>query len=145
MKTDKNKRKKLFIANKLHREILIVVFVAMLLPVILVGVVLHSLIFNITAWEIGIPEAVFSVLLPAVKQVNLIVFIALPFLMLLLWLWALVVTKRIVGPFDRLCREVDQRVKGTKTGHIQLRKGDALQELVDGFNRLLDKSASQTK
>ncbi|MEA3328986.1 MAG: hypothetical protein U9Q08_04620 [Candidatus Omnitrophota bacterium] len=141
MKTNENKRKNFFIANKLHKEILIIVFVSMLLPVILVGITLHSLIFNIAAWEIGIPEAVFSVLLPAIKQVNFIVFIALPFVMLLLWFWALMATKRIVGPFDRLCREVDQRVKGTKTGRIQLRKGDALQELVDGFNRLLDKSS----
>ena len=141
MINEKSKRKSFFIANKTHREILIVVFVAMLVPVALVEIALYLLIFNIAAWQIGIPEAVFSILLPVLKKVNFILFITLPLVMFLLWLWALVVSKRIVGPFDRLQRELDKRIEGVKTGHLQVRKGDALEELIDKFNRLLDKSS----
>ena len=134
----KRKRRQFF-ANKMHRELFLLVLFAALLPAIITGVSLYYLIFNITADQLGIPEAIASSIIPAAQQVISITAIATPILVLIILILAHKITHKVVGPFDRVIRELDECIEGSKQGHIILRKGDKFLPLVERINALLNK------
>ena len=134
-----NKRKRTF-ANKLHREIFMVIFLAAFLPAGVVAVTLYYLIFGITAEQMGIPEAIAYNIIPASRRVTTILALAAPGTILVILLLAHKITHRIVGPFDRIVRELGECAKGKKKDSIVVRKGDKFKPLVDNINKLLNKS-----
>ena len=123
----------------MHRELFLLVLFAALLPAIITGVSLYYLIFNITADQLGIPEAIASSIIPAAQQVISITAIATPILVLIILILAHKITHKVVGPFDRVIRELDECIEGSKQGHIILRKGDKFLPLVERINALLNK------
>lgn len=123
----------------MHREIFLLVFVASVLPATLITFSLYYLIFGVTAEQIAIPEFIAYNLIPASRRVFYILLFASPFSILAILILAYKLTHKIVGPFDRIVRELDERVQGKKTGHIILRKKDKFHPLVKGINKLLDK------
>jgi len=138
MKTKNNKRFRTF-ANKLHREILLTVMAAALLPCIIVTIALYYLIYNVMSGQLGTPEAIVYNIFPAARKVNLYLILAAPFSVFVILIFAYRITYRIIGPFDRIVREVDECVKGKKTDHIVIRKKDKFQPLVDNINKLIEK------
>lgn len=134
----RNKRKKFF-ANDMQREIFLTVFWAALAPTLITVIVLFYLIFNITADQVGIPEAIASTIYPAAQRVVIILLIGIPFVVPVILVLAFKISHRIVGPFDRIVRELDECVKGTRKGPIHLRKDDKFRPLVDRINALLRK------
>ena len=137
-----NKRKKFF-ANKLHKEIFFVVFFASILPATIVTVLLYYLIFGIVANQLGIPEAIAYNIIPAARKVTTILAVAVPVSILIILISALKISHRIVGPFDRITRELDENLKGKRKGHIILRKKDKFRPLVDRINKLLIKNLKE--
>ncbi|MBU3911797.1 MAG: hypothetical protein KKD90_04345 [Candidatus Omnitrophica bacterium] len=133
-----NKRKRAF-ANKIHKEIFWLVFVAALLPAIIVMVLLYYLIFNITAEQMVIPEAIAYNLIPAAKKVIVILLFAAPLSIAAILLFAYKLSHRIIGPFDRIVTELGECAEGRKKGPIVIRKNDKFKPLVDKINKLLDK------
>ena len=132
-----NKRKKFF-ANKLHKNILLLVFLSSILPALMVAVCLYYLIFNIIAQQIIFPESIAYNIIPAAKIVATIILIATPLAILVILFMAYKITHRIVGPFNRILKELDECLDGKKRDHIALRKNDKFQPLVDRINKLLD-------
>ncbi|MBU4311698.1 MAG: hypothetical protein KJ706_03140 [Candidatus Omnitrophica bacterium] len=133
-----NKRKSGF-ANRLQKEIFLVVLLAALVPAGVVAISLYYLIFGVTAQEIAIPEVIAYNIIPASKRVTAILLFAAPMSILAILLSAYKISHRMVGPFDRVVREIDEYLKGNKQNHIVLRKGDKFRPLVDRVNRLIDK------
>ena len=138
MKTKNNKRYRTF-ANKLHREIFLTVLAAALLPCLVVTIALYYLIFNVMSGQLGIPEAIAYNIIPAARKVSLYLIGAAPASVFIILLLTYRITFRIIGPFDRLVRELDEVAKGKKDTHIIIRKKDKFQPLVDGINKLIDK------
>ena len=138
MNEGKNRRKKIF-ANKLHKQILLLVFLASLLPVTIATVCLYYLIFGVTAMQIAIPENIVYNIIPAAQKVTIILFIAAPISILTILFLANSITHSIVGSFDRIVRELGEHVKGTRKGHIIIREKDKFLPLVHEINLLLDK------
>jgi sensor histidine kinase YesM len=138
MKTKNNKRYRTF-ANKLHREIFLTVLAAALLPCFVVTVALYYLIFNVMSGQLGIPEAIAYNIIPAARKVSLYLILAAPASVFIILLVAYRITYRIIGPFDRIVKELDEVAKGKKENHIVIRKKDKFQPLVDGINKLIDK------
>jgi len=136
----KNNKRKKFFANKLHKEIFFVVFFASILPAAIVTVLLYYLIFGIVANQLGIPEAIAYNIIPAAKKVTTILAVSVPVSILIILISALKISHKIVGPFDRITRELDENLKGKRKGHIILRKKDKFRPLVDRINKLLDKN-----
>ena len=134
----KNKRRKFF-ANKLHRETFLLFLVAALLPTCIAIVCLYYLIFGVTANEMGVPEAIASNLFPAAQKVLIILFVSIPVVVLALLIFAYRMSHAMLGPFDRIIKEIDDRIKGKKTGDITIRRKDKFRPLVDKINRLLHK------
>ena len=138
MNKAKNKRKKLF-ANKMHRDIFLLVFWVSLLPAIIVTICLYYLIFSVTASQFAIPEAIAYNIIPAAKKVTLILLVAAPISILTIIIFVLKITHKIIGPFDRIVKELDECLKGERKGYIAIRKTDKFWPLVYRINKLLDK------
>ena len=134
----KNRRKRVF-ANKMHRDTFLMIFFLSLLPLMLMTVALYYLIFQITAEQFAIPEAIAYNLIPAARKVTAILFVSTPALVLLLMIVAYKATHQIVGPFDRIVRELDERLRDHKKDPIGLRKNDKFRPLVDRINNLLER------
>jgi len=134
-----NRRKKIF-ANTLQREILLLVFLAALLPTSIVTILLYHLIFGITAMQFGIPETIAYNIIPAARKVIFILLLAAPVYILIILIFAYKITHKIIGPFDRIVRELGDCVEGKREAPITLRKGDKFHPLVTKINKLLDKA-----
>ena len=136
MNKKKNKRKRIF-ANKMHRDIFLLVFLASLLPAIIVAICLYYLIFSITASQLGFPEAIAYNIIPAARKVTIILLTTAPVCILLILFFAYKITHKIIGPFDRIVRDLDEYIKGKKEGQIIIRKADKFWPLVYRINKLL--------
>ncbi len=133
-------RRKRFFANNIHKEIFLLVFFAALIPVFITTILLYYLIFNITAEQVGIPEAIAYNLLPAAQRVIGILLVTTPGAIILMLIFAYQISHRIIGPYDRIIREIDENLKGTRHGPIVLRQGDKFWPLVNLINELFDQS-----
>ncbi|MFC1620691.1 hypothetical protein ACFL2G_00150 [Candidatus Omnitrophota bacterium] len=134
----KHKRRKNF-ANKLHREIFLLVVAAAIIPTGIATISLYYLIFGVTAEQIAIPEAIAYNVIPASQKVSSILLYAAPLSISIILFLAYKISHRIIGPFDRIIGELDDHIKGKEKGRIVIRKGDKFQPLVDRINKLLKK------
>lgn len=128
-----------FFANTMHREIFFIVFLAALVPTLMTAIALFHLIFYITAEQVGIPEAIAYNIVPAAQHVTSILFVMMPIIVLVILTFAYQITHKIVGPFDRIVRELGERVREKSQEPIKLRKDDKFWPLVEKINRLLEK------
>lgn len=128
-----------FFANQMHREIFWVIFLAVFAPTVITTVSLFYLIFNITAEQIGIPEAIAYNILPAAQRVTIILLVTIPLAAVGILVLAHKLTHNIVGPFDRIVRELGECLEGKRQAHITIRQSDKFLPLVDRINQLLDK------
>ena len=139
MKKKNQCRSRFKIANRFQRKILTIVFLSTVVPMIIAVICLYYLTFHIVASEIGIPEAIGYALIPAAKRTAGIAIVGFLGSVVLIWMWASVVSHRLVGPLGRLCRELDERISGHKKGFIYFRKNDYLAVLAGRINSLLSR------
>ncbi len=139
MSQNQNKRKKKFVGTSLQRKLLILIFASAVIPAAIIAVGLYYLVFNLLASQMGIPEFIAYNLLPVVHKVNLIIFIAVPISLFLIWLVAIDLSNRIAGPIYRVERELNARLTGEKSGPISVRKKDEIRPLVEKLNKLISK------
>lgn len=137
---NKSDRRKTIFANKLHRETFLLVFLAALVPTLLATISLYYLIFGVTAMQLGIPEAIAYNIIPAAQKVTMILVTIAPIIILGILLFAFRLTHAIVGPFDRIVRELDEHIEGKKEGRLFIRKRDKFWPLVHKINKLLSKA-----
>ena len=133
-----NKRKRIF-ANRMHRDLFLIILLASLLPTIIVTICLYYLIFSVTASQFAIPEVIAYNLIPAAKRVTIIILVSAPILISAIMIFAHKITHKIIGPFDRIVRELDEFIEGKKVGHIVIRQTDEFVPLVERINKLLDR------
>ncbi len=132
--------RKIFLArNSLERHYVRLIALALILPSLIVGGCLYYVIFNLMAEQLGIPEIIAYHLLPVVKKVNLLLLIALPALFVILISIGMILTRRLVGPIERLEEELSVIAAGDLSKRLEIRKRDVLQPLVEKINMLLDK------
>lgn len=134
-----NKRKKKLVWTPLQRKLLILIFASAVIPAGIVAVCLYYLIFNMLAWQMGIPEAIAYNLIPVVEKINLVILITLPLALLIIWIIALELSHRITGPLSRLERELDARIAGELRGPIKLRLKDEFRLLAEKINKLINR------
>jgi hypothetical protein len=132
-----NMRKRKFLGTSVQNKTLILVFLAAVVPMAIVAACLYYLIFNMLAWQLGIPESIAYNLLPVAKRVNMILFASLPVVLITIWFIALELSHRIAGPVYRIEKELDDIIEGKKKRLIMLREKDELKGLADKINRLI--------
>ncbi|MBU1121522.1 MAG: hypothetical protein ABIH71_05110 [Candidatus Omnitrophota bacterium] len=134
------RRRKKFVDIPFQRKLLVFIFACSIIPAVIVAICLYYLIFNLLAQQMVIPEAIAYNLIPVAKKVTIIIFIALPVTLLIIWIMAVEMSHKIAGPLFRLDRELDNRITGQDHGHITVRKKDELRPLIDKINILLSKN-----
>lgn len=138
-------RKFFVVRNRLQRHYLRLIALSLILPTLITGGCLYYVIFNLMAEQLGIPEVVAYHLLPVVEKVNLVLALSLPVAFLILFSIGLALSRNLVGPIERLGRELEEIISGNLSKRLQLRKKDELKPLVNGINVLLDKIEQVSK
>lgn len=140
--TSPQNRRKYYFANNMHREIFFLVFFASLIPMLISVACLYYLIFRIMAEQLIFPEAIVNNVFPAAQKVLLMLAIILPITGFFILIVAHKVSHKIIGPFDRMVRELGECVSGQRKGHLLLRKNDKFWPLVEKINQLIDQLPS---
>jgi len=133
------KKRKQWIIPGIQVKYLRLLVVAMLLPTLLIGALLYYLILNIIAEEIAFPEAIASILFPAIHKINIVLLVGVPILFLILIGWGIMLSHRFAGPVYRLEKELDKIAGGDYSVRIKFRKNDDLKRIADAVNKVLDK------
>lgn len=118
---------------------MLLVLLASLSPTIIVSISLYFLIFGVTADQIGMPETIAYNLIPAAKKVILILVLSLPVLITTIMYFSHKIAHMIIGPFDRIIRELDECTNGMKKSQIYVRENDKFKPLVEKINSLLER------
>ncbi len=126
-------------ANAMHKEIFFLVFGAAIIPTIIVSVSLYYFIFYVTAEQIGIPETIAYHIVPAASKVTQMLFLVIPTVIIFILVLAYRISHSIVGPYDRIIREMNENLNGQRRGPIFLRKNDRFGPLVCAINNILQK------
>lgn len=134
-----NKRKGKYLGTHFQNKLLFLVFASAIVPTVVVSLCMYYLIFNMMAWQLVIPESIAYYLVPVLRKVNLIIIIAIPVILAIIWTLALILSHRIAGPIYRMEKELDERIDGSKQGPIRLRKKDELKLLADKINKIICK------
>ncbi len=114
-------------------------FWASVIPMFIVSLLLFYLIFSVTADQMAFPEAIAYNLLPAARRVLAILAALAPLSIVLVLMISYNLTLQMVGPFDRIVRELDQCLKGEKKTPIVIRENDKFWPLVHKINDLIKK------
>ena len=120
------------VKSSFQNQLIWMVFTAVAIPTLIFGGSLYLLIARLSG-----PNASPSSH-EVIVDVTRYAAILFPVSMALLLIWVFRGTERIVGPLDRMIRELDERVRGNKRGPILLRPGDRLLPLADKINALIE-------
>ncbi|MFH1622360.1 MAG: hypothetical protein ABIA97_04485 [Candidatus Omnitrophota bacterium] len=113
-----------------------------IIPLIALLLTLYYLIYYCVLNQMLIPEAVAVTLLPAMKKVNMAIAVTGPILFLIILRMLLIYSNRIIGPVQRLEKQLDMFIAGDRSIRIAARKNDELRNFVAKVNSVLESAAS---
>ena len=128
-----DKRRTLRFSSSLHQDVFLSVVLASFVPLLLLsGVILYiSIVINNSgalAQNVFADKAVIWIILTM---------LAAPVAAMIMLLLCFLVTAKIVGPLDRITREINENIQGKRSGPIIVRDKDKLSALVEAINALL--------
>lgn len=128
----KQRQPVLKVRTKLQNQLIWMICAAIAVPTLVLGGSMYWMVTRITAPNASVspPEVI--------AGVTRYIAVLFPLLIAVLLYWVFSGTNKLVGPIERMIRELDQRVLGQKSGPIVLRPGDHLVPLVDKINALLE-------
>lgn len=131
--TQKFKRYVLFHLNRFQRGIIICTVLAFVLGCALAWATLVYMFFS----SFPSPRA----MVVMIKEVFPWVIVGILALVIFLLIWVCTLTNRIVGPYERVVREMDEMLEGKKPFHpIGVRHGDTLfEELARRINAMIER------
>jgi methyl-accepting chemotaxis protein len=135
-------RIKFFINEPAQIKILGMLLISIVVPVFFVGTYLYLLIFTIINNMPETPGFVAASLDPVLHKTNMTILLSGIPIFLLILIWGLIFSHRLVGPMKRLQRNLDEMTKkGDGRSRLIVRKNDYIKPLIESVNRLLDKVA----
>lgn len=130
-------RMKWLMKHPIQAKYLLIVLLAMLGPMLVLGYCLYHLVFNLLAREMVFPEAIMTNIVPVVDEVNNVLVLILPAIVLVILYLALVISHRFAGPIERLESDLDEVIAGNYHHRIRVRKHDDLAGVVQRLNVLV--------
>ena len=120
------------VKTNLQNQLLWMVCAAIAVPTLVLGGSMYWIVARISSPNAGVspPEVI--------AGVTRYIAVLFPVLIAALLYWVFSGTNKLVGPIERMMRELDQRIQGHRSGPIVLRPGDKLIPLVDKINMLLE-------
>jgi signal transduction histidine kinase len=114
----------------------------MLVPVFFVGSFFYAFLFKVLSDQPNTPGFIASSIDPVIKKANLMIILGSIPLFLLLFIWGVIFSHRLVGPLERLQRKLEDMARdGDYKARLSVRKYDYIKPLVESVNKLLDKLA----
>lgn len=136
------KRKKYITKDPAQLKVLLLFLFSSLVPVFFVGSFFYALLFKIISDQSSTPGFVATSMDPTIRKTTILIVLACVPLLLLLTIWSIIFSHRLIGPLNRLKRELDSMVeKKDLTARLGVRKYDYIKPLVESINRLLDKAS----
>ena len=135
-------RIKFFINEPAQIKILGMLLISIIVPVFFVGTYLYLLIFTIINNMPETPGFVAASIDPLLQKTNMTILLSGIPIFLLILIWGIIFSHRLVGPMKRLQRNLDEMTKkGDSRSRLVVRKNDYIKPLIESVNRLLDKVA----
>ena len=134
----KNRRKRFF-ANKLHRELFLWFVAIALLPAVVVAIINYSYILHISNFYLESSNIEPYRVIAALDRATMMLLLFTPLTTILILIVVHRVVCRTVGPFERIIKELEQRIEGEKSGPLSVRRDDKFVPLVAKINELLEK------
>lgn len=122
----------LSVKTRLQNKLIWMICAAMAVPTVILGGAIYWI-----AVQLSPTAAVRAVPHEIVARVVLYVAILFPLCSGVLLYWVFAGTNKLVGPIERLTRELESSVRGERSGPIVLRPGDELLPLAEKINVLL--------
>ncbi len=122
----------LIIKTKLQNQLIWMICGAMAVPTLILGGALYLVATKLSSPTPG--PAPHEVVAGVVRYVAVL----FPLASAALLYWVFKGTNRLVGPIERIIRELEQQLTGQRTGPIVLRPGDQLIPRADKINVLLE-------
>jgi len=132
-------RIKYFSRNPLQIKFLLFVLLSIFAPLFLVSGCLYYLIFQVMAEQLAIPESIAYNLIPVLEKINFMLIVGLPPVIILLVLWGLLLTHRLIGPLERLEDDLKKISEGDFSIRLKIRTDDDLHPVVKVINNIIDK------
>lgn len=117
----------------------------MIIPAVLVGGCLYFLIFTIMAKNIILPDIIARDLLPVVNNINYILMIGLPVVFVIIMTCAVLLSRRIVAPLERLEEDIMKIDSGDYSVRLEIKGDHDLQPIAKVVNHLMDKLEKNSK
>lgn len=124
--------------NSVQRKYLALILSSIALPLLIAGGCLYYLMFQIMAEQLAIPEAIACNLIPVLKKINFLLIIAIPPIAILLFILAAILTHKLIGPIDRMERDLKKISDGNYSLRIRIRKDDNLRPMAEAINKIID-------
>lgn len=125
------------VKTRLQNKLIWMICAAMGIPTIILGGALYWIAAEVTATTAG-TAAPHEVVAGVVRYVAIL----FPLCSAGLLYWVFHGTNQLVGPIERITREVEKSARGERCGPIVLRPGDDLLPLADTINVLLQERDS---
>jgi len=132
-------RLKYILNSQLQMKFLLLILLCILIPLFAVGGCLYYLIFQILAEQLGIPESIAANLIPVLNKINFLLLVGLPPVLVLIFILAIILTHRLIGPLNRLERDLKRISEGDYSVRLKLRKNDDLRPIADTINTIIDR------
>lgn len=135
-------RKKLVTKDPAQLKILALLCISMLVPVFFVGSFFYAFLFKVLSDQPTTPGFIALSMEPVIKKANFMIILGSIPLFLLLFIWGIIFSHRLVGPLERLQRKLEEMARdGDSKTRLSVRKYDYIKPLVESVNKLLDKLA----
>ncbi|OGW74841.1 MAG: hypothetical protein A2Z72_06650 [Omnitrophica bacterium RBG_13_46_9] len=136
-------RFRLITKNPLQIKFILLILLAILLPMFIVGGCLYYFIFQIMAEQLAIPESIACNLFPVVEKINFLLMVSIPPITILLFILAIILTNRLIGPLQRLENDLKKISEGDYSIRLKIRKDDDLRLMAEVINKIVDKLEGQ--
>lgn len=129
--------------DPLQTKYLILVLISMLLPVLVMYVSTSYLLKWLTRAMISLPPEAFSEIVTSYEKLKYFWAAGIIGAFVVVLLWGLYFSHRLIGPIRRLERDMDEVLAGDLSKDIRVRPSDDLKGIADRINQLVVKLRSR--
>jgi len=131
------RRTRIFLNHPLQNQYILHIIIAALIPMVVLFLNVYLLIWISVTQYIGAGE---PNLVIAFDRVNSFVLLEIPLVLLFLFLWAIYISHKLVGPLLRLEIDLNKMLEGEHGLRIQLRDSDQkeIKDIVETLNKVLE-------
>jgi len=135
--TDKTQRSLLLNTNKFEKLIIYPTIIFCLLAAFLVFLCLE---YNVRVSVYPRESTILNIDAGQFREAIPYMLIGISLILICIISWTYYVVNKIVGPHDRIIKELDEVIEGKKTGVLTVRKDDKMfTELLDKINKIIEK------